>query len=160
MRKLPLSFNCGRDGKVDMRHLKCLALRRVGSNPTARTKLRREMMGEERIDGGPAMSEAIATALFIGAVWGVGVAAFIIPIAAQAAKARWNGTEGVMNHSIENAARDMFANPDRLTRDVKCFFRSGDNTAEQLADYRNRAMAQIESGISLEDVDLDETILD
>ena len=80
--------------------------------------------------------------------------------AEAAAKARWNGMEVVMNQNVENATRELFATSERGTRDIKYFFQTGDNTAEQLADYRNRAVAQIESGMSAEDVELDGSILD
>jgi hypothetical protein len=81
-------------------------------------------------------------------------------IAEAAASSRWNGMESVMNQNIENAARDLFTNSGRRTRDIKYFFRAGDNTAVQLADYRNRSMAQIEARVTIENVNLDISLLD
>ena len=81
-------------------------------------------------------------------------------IATKAAGVRWKQMEGIMTQNIENATRDLFANGERQTRGIKYFFRSGNNTADQLADYRNRAIAQINAGLSVEDTDLDRSILD
>ena len=65
-----------------------------------------------------------------------------------------------MNPIVERAARDLFSTGERRTRDIKYFFRAGENTAAQLADYRSRAIAQIDSGLSVEDLELDAAILD
>lgn len=58
-----------------------------------------------------------------------------------------------MTQNIDRASRDLFAG--RNTRNIKYYFRDGGNTADQLADYRLRAMAQIGERVSVEDVALD-----
>lgn len=63
-----------------------------------------------------------------------------------------------MTQNIDRAVRDLFEGGHR-TRNIKYYFRP-DNTADQLADYRARAIAQISEGISKEDLDLDSAILD
>ncbi len=65
-----------------------------------------------------------------------------------------------MTQNIDRAARDLFQGEERQTRDIKYFFRVGENSSDQLADYRTRAMAQIERGISVEDIELDRLILE
>ena len=67
--------------------------------------------------------------------------------------------EPEMNQSISRAVSGLYADPSRRTNNVKFYFRPG-TTAEQLSDYRNRANSQITSGVSLENVDLDEDLLD
>ena len=64
-----------------------------------------------------------------------------------------------MNDSLRRAADDMFAAPNRVTRNVRYYFQEN-STAIQLAEYRNRANAQISQGISLEDLELDRALLD
>jgi hypothetical protein len=64
-----------------------------------------------------------------------------------------------MNDEINRAAESLFGNPLRRTCNVKYYFRD-ETTASQLADYRNRASAQISSGISKEDTILDSALLD
>jgi hypothetical protein len=63
-----------------------------------------------------------------------------------------------MTQNIDRAARDLFSEG-RGTRNIKYYFQQG-NTAEQLIDYRTRAIAQIFEGMSVEDVELDSAILD
>lgn len=65
-----------------------------------------------------------------------------------------------MTQNIDRAARDLFSNDQRTTRNIKYYFQQGANTADQLADYRSRALAQVEGRISLEDTELDGSILD
>ena len=64
-----------------------------------------------------------------------------------------------MTPNIDRAARDLFSGG-RRTRNVKYYFQDGRNNAEQLADYRSRAWAQINEGISKENVELDRALLD
>lgn len=64
-----------------------------------------------------------------------------------------------MTQNIDRAARDLFA-AGRVTRNIKYYFQQGANTADQLADYRSRAMAQITEMVSVENTDLDRLILD
>ena len=64
-----------------------------------------------------------------------------------------------MTQNIDRAARDLL-NGGRSTRNVKYYFQQGENTADQLADYRSRAIAQITEGISKENLELDSIILD
>lgn len=64
-----------------------------------------------------------------------------------------------MNNPIDRAAEAMFGDSARRTRNVKFYFRP-DTTASQLADYHNRAMAQIAAGSSQPDVDSDGDSLD
>ena len=65
-----------------------------------------------------------------------------------------------MTHNIDRAARGLFSTEGRQTRNIKYYFRQDGNTADQLADYRMRAHSQIEQGISVENTDLDGSILD
>ena len=67
--------------------------------------------------------------------------------------------ECVMTQNIDRAARDLFA-AGRSTRNIKYYFAQGPNTADQLADYRSRAMAQIAEHVSRENTALDRAILD
>ena len=64
-----------------------------------------------------------------------------------------------MTQNIDRAARDLFS-CERRTRNIKYYFQQTDNTADQLADYRMRAMAQIHEGVSVENTQLDSAILD
>jgi hypothetical protein len=64
-----------------------------------------------------------------------------------------------MSDEINRAAVALFGNPSRRTRNIKYYFRD-ETTASQLADYRNRANAQISSGVSREDTTLDSVLLD
>ncbi|CAM4370859.1 hypothetical protein NOLU111490_18330 [Novosphingobium lubricantis] len=64
-----------------------------------------------------------------------------------------------MTRNIDRAVRDLFSEG-RSTRNIKYYFQQGDNTADQLADYRQRAIRQISEGISKENRDLDAHILD
>lgn len=64
-----------------------------------------------------------------------------------------------MTQNIDRAARDLFSS-DRRTRNIKYYFQQGANTADQLADYRSRALAQIQERVSLENTELDQSILD
>ena len=63
-----------------------------------------------------------------------------------------------MTQNIDRAARDLFSEG-RGTRNIKYYFLQG-NTAEQLDAYRNRAIAQICEGMSVENTELDRSILD
>lgn len=63
-----------------------------------------------------------------------------------------------MTRNIDRAARDLFAG--RSMRNIKYYFRLGENTADQLADYRQRAWAQISESVSRENLELDSAILD
>jgi|GEM_PF-3750381 len=65
-----------------------------------------------------------------------------------------------MTENTERVARDLFSTVGRTTRNIKFYFRRGDNTAEQLSDYRTRAIAQIVNGMADEDVDFDRHLLD
>ena len=64
-----------------------------------------------------------------------------------------------MTQNIDRAARDLFEGG-RSTRNIKYYFQQGPNTANQLAGYRSRAIAQIREGLSVENVELDAGILD
>jgi hypothetical protein len=64
-----------------------------------------------------------------------------------------------MNDEITRAADSLFGNPSRRTRNIKYYFRD-ETTATQLADYRNRANAQILSGVSRKNIILDSALLD
>lgn len=64
-----------------------------------------------------------------------------------------------MTQNIDRAARDLFAGG-RSTRNIKYYFQTGRVTADQLADYRSRAIAQIREGVSKENLELDRLILD
>lgn len=64
-----------------------------------------------------------------------------------------------MTQNVARATRDLFEGG-RNTRNIKYYFQLGENTAEQLADYRLRAVAQISEGISKENLELDSIILD
>ena len=63
-----------------------------------------------------------------------------------------------MTQNIDRAARDLFAG--RSTRNIKYYFGLGANTGDQLADYRSRALAQINEQVSIENTELDRAILD
>jgi hypothetical protein len=65
-----------------------------------------------------------------------------------------------MTQNIDRAVRELFSTEGRQTRNIKYFFRNGENTADQLADYRLRALHQINHGQSQENVELDSSILD
>jgi hypothetical protein len=60
---------------------------------------------------------------------------------------------------LERAARDLFTGA-RSTRNIKHYFQQGTSTADQLADYRQRAIRQINDSLSRENLDLDSIILD
>jgi hypothetical protein len=64
-----------------------------------------------------------------------------------------------MTPNIDRAARDLFSGG-RRTRNVKYYFGVNPCPAEQLADYRNRALVQIAEGHSVENVELDGATLD
>jgi hypothetical protein len=64
-----------------------------------------------------------------------------------------------MTQNVERAARDLFSEV-RDTRNIKYYFQHSRITADQLADYRQRAMAQISDQVSHENVELDRVILD
>ena len=64
-----------------------------------------------------------------------------------------------MTPNIDRAARDLYSGA-RRTRNVKYYFEDGRNNGDQLADYRSRAIAQIQEGISKENVELDRALLD
>jgi hypothetical protein len=64
-----------------------------------------------------------------------------------------------MTNSVTRAARDLFE-ADRRTRNIRFYFHGDNCSQENLADYRNRAVAQINSGLSVENVDLDRDLLD
>jgi hypothetical protein len=64
-----------------------------------------------------------------------------------------------MTQNIDRAARDLFTGG-RSTRNIKYYFQQGGNTADQLADYRSRAFAQIHESVSKENLVLDSAILD
>ena len=64
-----------------------------------------------------------------------------------------------MSNAIERAVSGLFGSPSRRTRNIKYFYRRG-TTAEQLADYRNRAASQIRQGASRENTTLDSYLLD
>lgn len=63
-----------------------------------------------------------------------------------------------MSNAIDRAEAELFDSPSRQTRNIKYFYRAG-TTAEQLADYRNRAASQIRQGVSVENIDLDAHLL-
>lgn len=65
-----------------------------------------------------------------------------------------------MTQNIDRAVRGLFETEGRQTRNIKYFFQQGENSGDQLADYRQRAIHQIANGLSVEDVDLDTSILD
>ena len=56
--------------------------------------------------------------------------------------------------AVDRAARDLF-DTDRQTRNIRFYVHGDNRSQERLADYRNRAMAQIRSGSSVENKDLD-----
>lgn len=64
-----------------------------------------------------------------------------------------------MTQNIDRAARDLFSGG-RSTRNIKYYFQDSSVTGDQLADYRQRAIAQIADRVSCENVDLDRVILD
>ena len=64
-----------------------------------------------------------------------------------------------MTQNVDRAARDLFSGG-RSTRNIKYYFQNSQITADQLADYRQRAIAQIADHVSLENVELDRAILD
>ena len=64
-----------------------------------------------------------------------------------------------MTQNIDRATRDLFTGA-RSTRDIKYNFQQGASTADQLADYRQRAIRQINDSLSKENLDLDSIILD
>ena len=64
-----------------------------------------------------------------------------------------------MTQNVDRAARDLFSGG-RNTRNIKYYFQDASVTADQLADYRQRAMAQIADQVSRENVELDRAILD
>lgn len=64
-----------------------------------------------------------------------------------------------MTQNIDRAVRDLF-DAGRRTRNIKYYFNQGPNTADQLADYRSRALAQIDKHVSQENVLLDSCLLD
>ncbi|MES2903272.1 MAG: hypothetical protein V4696_03725 [Pseudomonadota bacterium] len=64
-----------------------------------------------------------------------------------------------MTQNIDRAVRDLFEGG-RSTRNIKYYFQQGENTADQLADYRSRAIAQIQETVSKENLELDSVILD
>lgn len=63
-----------------------------------------------------------------------------------------------MSTIIDRVARDMFEG-DSVVRDIKFCYRHG-TTAEELADYRSRAMAQIRGGQSTENIELDGSLME
>lgn len=65
-----------------------------------------------------------------------------------------------MTQNINRAVSGLFETEGRQTRNIKYFYQEGDNTADQLADYRNRVNSQIEQGISQENLELDTLLLD
>lgn len=67
--------------------------------------------------------------------------------------------ECAMTQNVDRAARDLFS-AGRNTRNIKYYFRQEANTADQLADYRSRAIAQIDERVSVENIDLDRLVLD
>lgn len=64
-----------------------------------------------------------------------------------------------MTQNVDRAARDLFSGG-RSTRNIKYYFENGRITADQLADYRQRAIAQIVNQDSHENVELDAALLD
>ena len=64
-----------------------------------------------------------------------------------------------MTQNIDRAVRDLFE-AGRGTRNIKYYFHPGETTADQLADYRSRALAQITEQVSLENTVLDRCLLD
>lgn len=64
-----------------------------------------------------------------------------------------------MTRNIDRAARDLFSGG-RSTRNIKYYFQDSRITADCLADYRQRAIAQISDQVSRENVELDRAILD
>jgi hypothetical protein len=65
-----------------------------------------------------------------------------------------------MSQNIDRAVRDMFHTEGRATRNIKYYFRHGENSADQLADYRTRVHSQIRENATVENVDLDRHLLD
>lgn len=63
------------------------------------------------------------------------------------------------NNAVDRATRDLFNSEARVTRNVRFFFRDGDR-AETLADYRARAITQIEQGAAQPTEALDSHLLD
>lgn len=61
---------------------------------------------------------------------------------------------------VDRAANAMFSIEGRTTRNIKYFYLHGQNYADQLADYRSRVHAQIKSGVSVENTQLDAYLLD
>ena len=64
-----------------------------------------------------------------------------------------------MTQNVDRAVRDLFSEG-RRTRNIKYYFQNTCVTADQLADYRSRAIAQIQEGVSKENRELDSAILD
>lgn len=64
-----------------------------------------------------------------------------------------------MTQNVDRAVRDLFTGG-RNTRNIKYYFSLSGSTADQLASYRSRAIAQIREGISPENSVLDRGILD
>lgn len=62
-----------------------------------------------------------------------------------------------MSTIIDRVARDMF-DGETVVRDIKFCFRH-DSAAVRLADYRSRAMAQINHGQTHENTELDEHLM-
>lgn len=64
-----------------------------------------------------------------------------------------------MMSMTEHAARDLFETEGRQTRNIRFYFQGEQRSADQLSDYRTRALAQI--GVTAhEDVDFDRQVLD
>lgn len=64
-----------------------------------------------------------------------------------------------MTDAINRAVDALYNNPVRRTMNIKYCYRDK-TTGIQLADYRNRVAAQIESGVAELDSDLDRHLLD
>ena len=64
-----------------------------------------------------------------------------------------------MTQNIDRAVRDLFS-AGRATRNIKYYFAEGRNTGDQLAEYRSRAIAQINEHLAVENTELDRSILD
>lgn len=64
-----------------------------------------------------------------------------------------------MNSSASRAARDLY-DSGRQTRNIRFYFHGDNCSQENLSDYRNRALAQINNGLSVENIDLDRELLD
>ena len=63
------------------------------------------------------------------------------------------------NNAVDRAARDLFDSDARATRNIRFFFSDGDR-AETLADYRARAITQIQQRATQPIAALDSHLLD